>query len=236
MPMAKDEREPQRIRRVYAAYDQKGWAESKWSAANPGNQAIIRERERMVAGLLSSTGFQPLHRRRILEVGCGSGNILRGLLSMGANPENCDGLDLRPEQIAIAKRACDRVRFLVGNAADLPYEDANFDIVVVFTVFSSILDEQTSQKIAREIDRVLRPGGGVLWYDFRFDNPSNPNVRGMKRSGIRHLFPQYRHAYQTLTLIPPLARRLGPLAPALYPVLVKLPILRTHLLGMLTKN
>src|SRR2546430_12007982 len=79
---------------------------------------MIRERERMVAGLLSSTGFQPLHRRRILEVGCGSGNVLRGLLSMGANPENCDGLDLRPEQIAVAKRACADIRFVVGNAAD----------------------------------------------------------------------------------------------------------------------
>src|SRR2546430_17585442 len=110
---------------------------------------MIRERERMVAGLLSSTGFQPLHRRRILEVGCGSGNVLRGLLSMGANPENCDGLALRPEQIAVAKRACAYVRSVVGNAADLPYEDASFDIVVVFTVCSSILDGQTWLTIGR---------------------------------------------------------------------------------------
>ena len=37
--------------------------------------------------------------------------------------------------------------------------------------------------------RWVRPGGGVLWYDFTFDNPRNPDVRGVPLARVRELFP-----------------------------------------------
>ena len=84
--------------------------------------------------------------------------------------------------------------------------------------------------------RVLRVGGGVLWYDFRFNNPANRNVRGMGRRSIIRLFPNFELRLQSLTLLPPLARRLGPLTSVLYPALARLPFLRTHWLGLLKQG
>src|SRR5687767_5484899 len=116
---ARRQTESDRIRNVYAEYGKRGWAKSKWSAGNPGNLAILREREQKIAAVLSATGFMPLRERRILEVGCGSGTVLRGLVNMGATPDNCCGVDLLPERIEKAKRACPGIRFQVGTAENL---------------------------------------------------------------------------------------------------------------------
>src|SRR5260370_175243 len=94
-------------------------------------------------------------------------------------------------------------------------------------------DEGMAASVAGEIQRVMRPGGGLLWYDFRYDSPSNPNVRGVGARRVRSLFPNLTGELIGLTLLPPLARRLGPLTPAAYPVLVTIPPLRSHLCGLL---
>ena len=75
----------------------------------------------------------------------------------------------------------------------------------------------------------------MVWYDFRRDNPRNPNVRGVRKAAIEKLFPGFEMRLQTVTLLPPLARRLGKLTPVLLPVLTRVPFLRTHLLGLLIK-
>ena len=122
-----------------------------------------------------------------------------------------------------------------ANAEQLGFPDTSFDLVLLFTVFSSILNEQMSCNVAYEVSRVLRPGGAVLWYDFRYNNPRNPNVRGMTKRYIETLFPGLHMRLHTITLLPPLARRLGRLTPVLYPVLAAIPPLRTHYLGVLVK-
>jgi len=80
---------------------------------------------------------------------------------------------------------------------------------------------------------VLRPGGGLVWYDFRVGNPWNPHVRGMSRRRLRHLFPGWPATLRLVTLLPPLARRLHALTSVLYPVLAAVPPLRTHWAGLL---
>ena len=67
----------------------------------------------------------------------------------------------------------------VGDAAEMPWADDMFKLVVISTVMTSILDAEVRRAVADEVDRVLEPGGAVLWYDFRVDNPANPNVRGI---------------------------------------------------------
>ena len=49
------------------------------------------------------------------------------------------------------------------------------------------------------------------------------------------LFAGFRGHWTSLTLLPPLARRLGPLTPFAYPALAAIAPLRTHLLGVLIK-
>ncbi len=55
------------------------------------------------------------------------------------------------------------------------------DLVFQFVMFSSILNEPTKAQIAREMVRVLKPGGFVVWYDFFRDNPWSRDVRGVRK-------------------------------------------------------
>jgi ubiquinone/menaquinone biosynthesis C-methylase UbiE len=184
---------------------------------------------------LERHGFQPLATRDILEVGCGTGGILAGMLEFGAAPERLTGVDLLESRIAEARQRFPDLRFATGNAEQLEFADASFDLLLLFTVFTSILDADMRRRAAAEAVRVLRPGGAVVWYDFRYNNPWNRHVRGIGRQTLRALFPRLTPDLVSLTLVPPLARRLGPLTSLLYPLLVRLPPLRTHYLGLLLK-
>jgi ubiquinone/menaquinone biosynthesis C-methylase UbiE len=229
------DQEVRRLVDVYAGYEQDEMVQSRWSDTNPGNQAILRERGRLVRSLLHKHGFLPLMRRQVLDVGCGSGDVLASFKNMGAQPENLFGVDLLSGRIEEARRRHSDLHLRCSNAERLEFSDTSFDLVLLFTVISSILDEEMAHNIAAEIQRVLKPGGAVLWYDFRYDNPRNPHTRAMTREHIRQLFSGFEVDLQTVTLLPPLARRLGRAASILYPVLTAFPPLRTHLLGLMTK-
>jgi SAM-dependent methyltransferase len=146
------------------------------------------------------------------------------------------GIELRPEPVAIARYLSPNIDVRCGNAAQIPWPDASFELVCQYTVFSSILDPQMRRQIAAEMNRVLRPGGAVLWYDFMYNNPRNPDVRGIKADEIRSLYPGFQLHLRRITLAPFIARRLPePLLPVLYPLLATIPLLRTHYLGLLVK-
>ena len=109
--------------------------------------------------------------------------------------------------------------------------------MIASTLFSSILDEQMQRAVGAEIVRVLRPGGALLWYDLRVDNPSNRNVRGFSREQVRALFPGLREAVlRRTTLIPPLIRLLAGRARLAAELLEAVPFLRTHNVGVFVKS
>jgi len=221
--------EADRIARAYKDLEASG--PDRWSPANPGNQAILAERRRRTRLLLGSVAG-----RRVLEVGSGRGGELAWLMELGAEPAQLTGVDLLEDRVAAARVAHPGLDFRVGNAEHLEFEDASFDLVMAITVFSSILEPAMADRVAAEIVRVLKPGGALLWYDFRYDNPSNRDVRGVSAAEVRRLFPTLQGRLSGLTLLPPLARRLGPLTPAAYPLLSKVPPLQSHLLGLLKKG
>jgi ubiquinone/menaquinone biosynthesis C-methylase UbiE len=227
--------EVDRLKEVYREYGKRDWGKTKWSLSSRGNQAIRREREQKLEQLLQRAGFFPLEQRRILDVGCGIGETLAGFEAWGARPESLFGVDLLADRIRRAKERFPAMNFQEANAEALPFTSGCFDLVAVFTVFTSILDPQMTRNLSREIQRVLRSGGAVVWYDFRMNNPLNPHVRGISRKGIRRLFPEFDARLLSLTLVPPLARRCGPLTEMLYPCFASLPFLRSHYLGLLVK-
>jgi ubiquinone/menaquinone biosynthesis C-methylase UbiE len=227
--------EVDRLKLVYREYRERGLGKTKWSLTNRGNQAIWRERERKLEQLLQRAGFLPLDQWRILDVGCGTGETLAGFEAWGARPDNLFGVDLLADRIRCAKENFPAMHFQEANAEALPFENGFFDLVTVFTVFTSILDPQMTRNLSREINRVLRSGGAVVWYDFRINNPLNPHVRGISRKGIRQLFPEFDARLVSITLMPPLARRCGSLTDLLYPCFASLSFLRSHYLGLLVK-
>lgn len=233
--MQSENQETERIQRVYATYARVGLQESKWSLKNPGNLAIHSERSRALAKTLARAALLPLSDKQILEVGCASGGVLRELIRLGAKPSLLSGIDLIPDHIDSARIVLPEADLRVADARSLPYEVERFDLVLVFTVFSSILDAEVARQVATEIRRVLKLGGAVIWYDFQYGNPRNPNVRGIKQPQVAKLFPGFRTHWRSLTVFPPLARRLGALTPFVYPMLAAIPLFRTHLMGMMLK-
>lgn len=230
-----DNREVRRLQQVYDGYRASRTVRARWDDRNPGNAAIRRERNAAVEGLLKGHGLTDLEGRRALEVGCGVGKTLAGLMELGARPEDLHGVDLLRERIEEARVRYPDSHFLCANAENLDFPDAYFDLAICSTVFSSILDEAMAANVAHEICRVLKPGGAVVWYDFRYNSPGNPNVQAMTCKRVTELFPDLTASLRTITLLPPLARRMGPLTSLLYPLLSRIPPLRTHYMGLLTK-
>lgn len=123
-----------------------------------------------------------------------------------------------------------------GDAVELPWDNDTFQLAVASTLFTSVLDLNVRRLIADEITRVLAPGGALLWYDFAYNNPRNPNVQGIGRAEIRKLFPALQGEIRTVTLAPPLARLIAPRWWTLATFLEAIPLLRTHLIAILIKG
>lgn len=222
--------EVERITQVYQQYET-----DKWDEAQPGNRAMVEERQEKLLYLLRQGGYWPLADKQILDVGCGSGRVLARLLEWGARPGHLVGVDLLADRVQGARQRYPDITFYHGNAEQMDFEDGRFHLILSFTVFSSILDSRMRQNVAEELQRLLKPGGSLVWYDFRFNNPNNPHVRGVKRKQIQFLFPHLTLTLQSLTLLPMLSRRLGRFAPTFYPLLTRIPWLHTHYLGLLQK-
>ena len=219
--------EEARIRQSYGA---RSWEAYSWTA--PAYQFMMQERERRILALLAAQGMLPLTDRAILEIGCGTGAWLRDFVKWGATPSNLVGIDLLEERIEQARRLCPPgVRVSTGSATELSFPDASFDIVLQATVFTSILDSAIRAAVAREMLRVLRPGGMILWYDFHVNNPRNPDVRRVDAQELRSLFPDCRIESERTTLAPPIARAVAPRSWLLATLLGAIPPLRTHTLA-----
>ena len=174
---------------------------------------------------------------RVLEVGCGYGDNLLQFIRWGCTPDNLVGNELLEQRCTEARRRLPQgVRILQGDAAALDLPPESFDIVLQSTVFTSILDDDFQTQLAQRMWSLTAPGGLVIWYDFAFNNPNNPDVRGVPRQRIRELFPDGKHRYSRITLAPPIARLLTRVSPALYSVANFIPLLRTHLFCVVEKD
>lgn len=100
---------------------------------------------------------------RVLDVGCGTGALLEAL-SRAAPEAKFAGVDLSEEMLEIARHrlgeACDLRQ---GRAEALPFDDAEFDMVVSSNAFHFIRQPLAA---LREMRRVLKPGGRVVITDW----------------------------------------------------------------------
>jgi SAM-dependent methyltransferase len=196
----------------------------------------VQEQERALIHWIRACGIAPVAEKRLLEIGCGAGSNLLHLLLLGFAPENLVGNELLPERATIArKRLPEAVRLWTGDAAEISPDAGPFDIVFQSTVFTSLLDDAFQERLAERMWAMVKPGGGILWYDFLFNNPNNPDVRGVPMKRIRVLFPQGRLRAWRLTLAPPISRRVTKVHPILYTLFNRLPFLRTHTLCWIAK-
>jgi ubiquinone/menaquinone biosynthesis C-methylase UbiE len=116
--------------------------------------------DRTAALALSVAAEPPL----VLDVGCGTGYLLRRLAASYRSGRGLLGVDPAPSMIEEARRGTDdeRLRFLPAVAERLPFRDACFDLVVSTTSFDHWSDQRAG---LRECARVLAPGGRLVLVD-----------------------------------------------------------------------
>ena len=190
---------------------------------------------RKAAEMLRRAGAFPARQAQCLEIGFGHQGWLPHLIRWGVPERNLHGIELCAPRVSTARELLPVADLRTGDASDLPWENNSFHIVVVSTVFTSILDREMRQMIALEITRVLAPGGALVWYDFKVNNPSNPNVRKVNREELRKLYPNLQGEIRSITLAPPLVRLILPASYVLANLVEVVPWLRTHLLAVLVK-
>ena len=227
------ESEEMRIRSVYS--NRQGAFRYSWF--NRAHVFRVQELERDILAVLRAADFEHLQDKRILEIGCGQGQWLNQLVKWGARPENVVGIDVLQNRVSQARQLCPQgVQIHCGNATRLPFDIARFDLVVQFTVFSSILDMTVKEMVAREMLRVLKDGGLILWYDFFVNNPSNSDVRGIRKYEITHLFPGCHIDFHRVSLAPPLCRLLAPYSWLGCYALERLRMFNAFYLGLIRKK
>lgn len=153
----------------------------------------------------------PIDARRILVDGCGVGQYVKHLAALGYNTI---GLDIDLDRVMTGSQAgVDQLHVAAGEY--LPYPDRSFDAILSHEVIEHVSNDRLA---AREMIRVLRPGGRVIlfcpnrWYPFethghywrgqyhfgntplinylpaRLRNRLAPHVRAYTRRGLRDLF------------------------------------------------
>lgn len=116
---------------------------------NPIVRAVERAHAKKLLSLLNVQVAQ-----RVLEVGCGAGNVLARI-----GGTDLHGMDLSPSLLQKARaRLGSRAELCEGWAEELPYPDASFDRVYGSELLEYVCDPE---KVLLEMRRVVRPDGRV---------------------------------------------------------------------------
>lgn len=141
-------------------------AEVVWNWASPtGRRRAARRAGFFLESLNAAPGL------RALELGCGSGVFLERAATSRAR---IVAIDLSLEMLAqvrekLSKTTSDRPRLLCADAQRLPFRDESFDVVFG----SSVLHHLDLPTALREVHRVLRRGGHIV---FAEPNMLNPHI------------------------------------------------------------
>lgn len=210
---------------------------NRYSMLRPEVWLGMQERQRAILRLFQQDlHWQTMADKTLLEVGCGHGGNLLEFLRFGFLPENLSGSELLEERVKAARYSLPAATTIHEGdsiAADIAHNSQ--DIVFQSVVFSSLLDNNFQQTLANQMWQWVKPGGGILWYDFIYNNPSNPDVRGVSIKRVKELFPSKHMIIRSVTLAPPISRRICKIHPNLYHLFNMTPWLRTHVLIWIAK-
>lgn len=134
-----------------------------------------RGRERARQQMIDSVAWNG--SEQILDVGCGNGIVLLSAAQhLTPGKGKALGIDIWVEgsgdqsaqtlrKNAALEGVADRVEFQSVDARKMPYSDASFDVIFASLSLHHMGDSADRQQAAREMLRVLKPGGVILIYD-----------------------------------------------------------------------
>lgn len=178
--------ETERIKRIYRLREEKGVF---WSLFRPEVHFMDFELQRkyMQAFKICGLSEENVGAKKLLDAGCGGGRWLRWFQDLGFR--QLFGVDIRDEEINNARQLNPGINFRNSGISSLPFEDSYFDFIILSEVFSSILDDSLIEVSAKELFRVLAPGGAIL-----FNDNSSKAVDKTKIDGenyLRHIKKEY---------------------------------------------
>lgn len=99
---------------------------------------------------------------RVLDLGCGNGRLLKLLKEKNIT---YTGIDIS-EKIIIQAQSLftenDKIKFLVGNALELPFDDNEFDVVISVAFFHHIPSNELRLKTLKEVRRITSNDGVII--------------------------------------------------------------------------
>ncbi|MDR2587685.1 MAG: bifunctional demethylmenaquinone methyltransferase/2-methoxy-6-polyprenyl-1,4-benzoquinol methylase UbiE [Coriobacteriales bacterium] len=128
--------------------------------------------------------------QQVLDVASGTGDIALALVR--TNPQaQVTGFDFSESMLEVARKRAnklahppDNLRFVQGNALDMPFEDESFDVV---TISFGLRNMSDYQRVCEEMVRVLKPGGTLLCLEASY--PTAALVKPAFRLYFRHIMP-----------------------------------------------
>lgn len=152
-----------------------------WSLLHPHALMYMRQRQRRIRdGLAALDLADPakIGEIDVLDVGCGPGGNLAWVAELGADPKRCVGIDLVPSRIEGARSRNSNMRWIAGDllTADIGGE---FDYIMLLAVLTSITDDGLKKALIARCFELLKPGGGLLFYDLmcRRPHPGNDHYK-----------------------------------------------------------
>lgn len=98
------------------------------------------------------------HGQSVLDVACGTGVVARTARDVVGPGGRVVGVDLNPAMLEVAREARPSLEWVQGDAEDLPFADAEFDVALCQSALFFFADPG---KAVAEMARVVVPGGVV---------------------------------------------------------------------------
>lgn len=135
-------------------------AEGVWNWASPTGQVRADRRAHYIVhvGMITKTS-------KVLEIGCGTGIFTKKVYDLSG--ADITAIDVSEDLLKIAREMSGVGKFILGDAMRMPFSDGTFDVVFG----SSILHHLDFDASLREIYRVLKPGGRMVFAEPNMINP-----------------------------------------------------------------
>jgi len=150
----------------------------------------------------------------VLDVGSGSGYGLVPFLNTGFSMSQLHGIDLFEDRINLGREKYPGLNLFLGDAVKMEqFHDDQFDMVMEQYCFCHIESDEIREQIARQMLRVVKPGGYILVQDWIVGD-TKKHYNGVPKSKRLSLFPgtQIIKTYPSM-LAPPIGRILSKYAP-----------------------
>ena len=142
---------------AFAEMERRSWSDA--ARASGYVQLFASAPDQAIKSLLDAAGAN--RDLKALDLCCGQGNVSEALLSRGCRVV---GVDFSPAMLAFARKRARKSRFIQADAQDLPFPDAELDVMVSNLGVCHVPDQPRALAEAR---RVLRSGGRfamTAWY------------------------------------------------------------------------